>query len=52
LTAEPLVKEPSQAEMEKAICHLKINKAPAEDDIAELIKNASRELKEASYTDM
>jgi hypothetical protein len=46
LTAEPLVKEPSQEEMEKAICNLKINKAPGEDDnIAELIKNASRELK-------
>ena len=26
LTAEPLVKEPSQREMEKAICTLKINK--------------------------
>jgi len=46
LTAEPLVKEPSQEEMEKAICNLKINKAPGEDDIiAELIKNASQELK-------
>jgi hypothetical protein len=33
--------------MEKAICNLKTNKAPGEDDItAELIKNASRELKE------
>jgi mannitol-1-phosphate/altronate dehydrogenase len=55
LTAEPLVKEPSQEEMEKAICNLKTNKAPGEDDIiAELIKNASRELKkkEASCTDM
>jgi hypothetical protein len=47
LTAEPLVDERSQEEMEKAICNLKINKAPGEDDItAELIKNASRELKE------
>jgi sorting nexin-29 len=47
LTAEPLVIEPSQEEMEKAICNLKTNKAPGEDDItAELIKNASCELKE------
>jgi sorting nexin-29 len=39
--------EPSQEEMEKAICNLKTNKAPGEDDIsAELIKNACRELKE------
>ena len=46
LTAEPLVNESSQEEMEKAICNLKINKAPGEDDItAELIKNASQELK-------
>ena len=46
LTAEPLVKEPCWEEMEKAICNLKINKAPGEDDvIAELIKNASQELK-------
>jgi hypothetical protein len=46
LTAEPLVREPSQEEMEKAICNLKMNKAPGEDDIiAELIKNASQELK-------
>ena len=46
LTAEPLVKEPSQEEMEKAICNLKINMAPGEDDItAELIKNASQEIK-------
>ena len=45
-TAEPLVKEPSQEELEKAICKLKINKAPGEDDItAELIKNASQELR-------
>ena len=45
-TAEPLVKEPSQEEPEKAICKLKINKAPREDDIiAELIKNASQELR-------
>jgi hypothetical protein len=51
LTAEPLVKEPSQEEMEKAICNLKINKAPGEDGItAELIKNASRELKERLHT--
>jgi hypothetical protein len=50
LTAEPLVKELSQEEMEKAICNLKINKAPGEDDItAELIKNASQELKERLY---
>jgi len=47
LTAEPLVMEPSQEEMEKAICNLKTNKAPGEDDITtELIKNASLELKE------
>jgi len=46
LTEEPLVKEPSQEEMGKATCDLKINKAPREDDItAELIKNASQELK-------
>jgi hypothetical protein len=46
LTGEPLVKELSQEEMEKAICNLKIHKAPAEDDIiVELVKNASRELK-------
>jgi len=46
LTAEPLVKEPSHEEMEKAICNLKTNKAPGEDDIiAELFKNTSRELK-------
>ena len=46
LTAEPLVNEPSQEEMEKAICNLKINKAPGEDDIIEdLIKNARQELK-------
>jgi len=46
LTAEPLVKEPSQEETEKAICNLKINKPPEEDDItAQLIKNASQELK-------
>ena len=39
LTVEPLVKEPSQEEMEKAIWNLKINKAPGEDNIiAELIK--------------
>jgi uncharacterized protein YdcH (DUF465 family) len=47
LTAEPLVMELSQEEMEKAICNLETNKAPGEDDItAELIKNASRELKD------
>jgi len=46
LTAEPLVKELSQEDMEKAICNLQINKAPREDDIImELIKNASQELK-------
>jgi len=51
LTAEPLVKEPSQGEMEKAICNLKINKAPGEDGITtELIKNASLELKERLHT--
>jgi len=45
LTAEPLVMEPSQEEMEKAICNLKTNKAPGEYDItAQLIRNASREL--------
>ena len=50
LTAEPLVKEPSQEEMEKAICILKINRAPGEDDItAELIKNACQELKTRLY---
>ena len=39
LTAEPFVKEQSQEEMEEAICNLKINKAPGEDDIiVELIK--------------
>jgi len=46
LTAKPQVKEPSQEEMEKVICNLRTNKAPGEDDItAELIKNASQELK-------
>jgi len=50
LRAEPLVKEPSQEEMEKSICNPKMNKAPGEDDItAELVKNASRELKERLY---
>jgi hypothetical protein len=50
LTAEPLVKEPSQEEMEKAICNLKINKAPGEDNItAELTRNTSRELKKRLY---
>jgi len=39
LTAEPLVLEPSQEEMEKAICNLKTNEAPGEFNItAELIK--------------
>jgi hypothetical protein len=33
LTAEPLVTEPSQQEMQKAICNLKTNKAPGEGDI-------------------
>jgi hypothetical protein len=47
LTAELLAEEPSQKEMEKAICNLKINKIPGEEDItAELINKASRELKE------
>jgi hypothetical protein len=45
LTAEPLVEELSQEEMEKAICNLSTNEAPGEDIIAELIKNASWELK-------
>jgi hypothetical protein len=46
LTAEPLVKELTQEEMEKATGNLKTNKAPGEDDItAELIKNSSWELK-------
>ena len=46
LAAEPLVKEPSQEEMEKAMCNLKIHKVPGEEDIiAELIKNANQELK-------
>jgi len=54
LAAEPFVKEPSQEEMEKSVCILKIDKAPGEDDIiAELIKNASQELKkEAPCIDM
>jgi hypothetical protein len=44
LTAELLVKEPTQTEMEKALGNLKTNQARGEDDIiAELIKNASRE---------
>jgi hypothetical protein len=43
LTAEPLVKEPSLEELEKANGNLKINKAPGEDDIiAELIKMQTR----------
>jgi hypothetical protein len=46
LTAEPLIKEQFQEEMEKAVCNLKTSKAPGEDDIiAELIKNASWDLK-------
>jgi hypothetical protein len=46
LTTEPLVKEPTQEEMEKAIGNLKTNKAHEEEDIrAELIKTSSRELK-------
>jgi hypothetical protein len=50
LTAEPIVKEPSQEELEKAICNLKTNKAPGEDDIiAELIRNTSRELKKRCH---
>ena len=50
LTAEPLVKEPCQEETEKAICNLKRNKAPGEDDITvELIKNAIQELKTRLY---
>ena len=54
LTAEPLVKEPSQEEMEKAICNLKINKAAGEDDIiAELIKKGKSRIKnEALCIDM
>jgi hypothetical protein len=44
LTAEPLVSEPSQQEMKKAACNLKINMATGEDYIiAEVIKNASQE---------
>ena len=36
--------------MEKAICNLKIHKAPREDDIiAELIKNVSQELKKRPH---
>ena len=46
LTAEPLLKEQSQEELEKAIYNLKINKTPEEDDIVTvLIKNASRDFK-------
>ena len=54
LTAEPLVKEPSQEELEKAIYNLNINKAPGEDDIAEeLIKKCkSRLQKEVRCADM
>ena len=32
VTAEPLVTEQSQEEVEKAICNLKINKSPGEDE--------------------
>ena len=54
LTAEPLVKEPSKEELEKAIYNLNINKAPGEDDIAEeLIKKCkSRLQKEVRCADM
>jgi len=46
LTAEPLVKEPTQEKMEKVIGNLKTSKPPGEDDIiAERIKTATRELK-------
>jgi len=46
LTAEPLVEELPQEEMEKAICNLKIKYTPREDDIiVKLIKNTSQELK-------
>jgi sorting nexin-29 len=50
LTAEPIVKEPSQEEMEKTIGTLKTHKVPGQDDIiAGLIKNASQELKTRLY---
>jgi len=50
LTAEPLVKEPTQEEMEKATANFKTNKAHGEEDIiTELIKNTSRELKKRLY---
>jgi hypothetical protein len=46
LTAEPLVKEPSEEGMEKTIRKVIINKAPGENDIIdELIENASKKLK-------
>jgi hypothetical protein len=54
LTAEPLVRELTQEEMEKTIGILKTHKVPGEDDIiAGLIKNSSQEFKkEALCIDM